>query len=130
MDNFNITFSMTSNGQTQTYKATELKKSKEMYRISFPSADDSKNSYSITIVNKSKIVFACSGMISYNFTLERGKTSRFIINMLNSPVECEVFCENLSVTLFGDKINLSGKYKLDVGGNVNIYRFTLGGNLC
>lgn len=129
MDNFNITFLMTSNGQTQTYKATELKKNKEMYRISFLATDDSKNFYSVTVVNKSKIIFACKGMISYSFSLERGKTSKFIIDMLNSPIECEVYCSSLNVSILGDKINVNGKYKLDVGGNVNLYDFTLGGNL-
>ena len=129
MNCFNISFSMTSNGQTQTYKANELKKNKEMYRISFPSNDDSQTSYSITIVNGSKIVFACNGMINYTFSLENNKTSRFIINLLNSPVECEVTCINLSVSILQNKINVKGKYRLDVGGNVNNYDFILGGTL-
>ncbi len=129
MDNFNITFSMTSNGQTQTYKATELKNNKDMHRISFSSVGDSENSYFITIVNKNKVIFACNGILTYSFPLEKSKTSRFIINMLNSPIECEVYCISLSVSLLGDKINAKGRYKLDVGGNVNLYDFTLGGKL-
>ena len=130
MSNFNLTFSMTSNGQTQTYKATELKKNKEMYRISFSGVGDNQNAYSITLVSKDKLIFACKGMISYSFSLEKNKTSRFVMQMLNSPVECEVFCKALSVIFWGDKVDVSGKYSLDVGGNINTFHFTLGGNLC
>ncbi len=127
MNDFNINFSMTFNGQTQTYKATEFKKNNEMFRISFPCADDSGICYTVTILNKNKVTLACSGGISYSIPLEQNKTARFLLNLYNSPIDCEVFCSHLSAFISSGKITVKGKYRLNLSGGVNDYAFTLGG---
>ncbi len=128
MNGFNINFSMTFDGQTQTYKATEFKKNNEMFRISFPCSDDSGISYTVTVLNKNKVLLSCSGGISYSIPLEQNKTARFILDLYNSPIDCEVFCSYLNAFILGGKINVKGKYRLNLSGNVNDYSFTLGGS--
>ena len=128
MNDFNVVFSVTSSGKTQTYKATELKKNKEMFRISFPCADDGGISYTVTLLGGEKITLACGGRINYSFSLIKNKKSRFSIDLLGSPIDCEVYCTALSVSARNGKIFASGKYKLDVGGNANDFSFTLRGS--
>ena len=128
MNNFNINFLMTFNGQTQSYKATEFKKNKEMFRISFPCADDSGISYTVTVLNKQKVTLACSGAISYSIPLEQNKKSRFLLSLYGSEIDCEVFCHSISIFISNGKINVKGRYKLNLSDTVNDYVFTLGGS--
>lgn len=128
MNDYSVVFSVTSSGKTQTYKATELKKNKEMFRISFPSTDDGGISYTVTLLGGEKITLSCGGGINYSFSLIKNKKSRFNIDLLGSPIACEVYCTDLSVSVGNGKILASGKYNLDVGGNVNNFSFTLRGN--
>ena len=128
MNDFYVVFSVTSSGKTQTYKATELKKNKEMFRISFPCAEDGGISYTITLLGGEKITLACDGGINYSFSLIKNKKSRFNIDLLGSTVDCEVYCTALSVSVGNGKILASGKYELNVGGNANDFSFTLRGN--
>lgn len=130
MNAFNIYFSVTSSGKTQTYKATELKKSKEMYRISFPSTDGSGVLYTVTILSGDKIALACAGEINYTFSLIKGKKSRFTLDIMGAPIDCEVNCLALCVNFLDNEISVSGKYDLDVSGNINEFSFVLGGTVC
>ncbi len=129
MNAFNIHFSVTSSGKTQTYKATELKINKEMYRISFSSTDGNSLFYTVTILSNEKIAFACAGDINYTFTLVNGKKTNFTLNLMGAPVDCEVYCLKLNVSVVDNKISVNGKYKLDAGSNISNFSFVIGGTL-
>ena len=129
MNAFNIYFSVTLSGKTQTYKATELKINKEMYRISFSSTDGNSLFYTVTILSKEKVTFACVGEINYTFTLVEGKKSNFMLNLMGAPVDCEVYCSKLNVSIIDNKIAVSGKYKLNAGSNISNFSFVIGGTL-
>lgn len=125
----NVIFSVSSDNQpTKIYKANNVKTQGEMVRITF-TGDESDGLYTFTVINKSKISLACKGILNYCFSLEMGKTSKFIINALSGEIVSEAFCSKLNVSILNGKILVNGSYKLNVGGNITKMRFTVKGDL-
>ena len=53
---------------------------------------------------------------------------RFLLSLYGSEIDCEVFCQSLSIFISNGKINVKGRYKLNLSDTVNDYVFTLGGS--
>ncbi len=129
MNSFKFILQVSSDNQpSKTYFSKNVKIQGEMIRITFIGDDDSV-SYSVTVMNECKITLACKGVLSYAFSLERGKSSRFLINALNGEIPCEVFCSKLNIIKNANKISINGEYKLNVGGNKSLTGFNVKGEL-
>ena len=125
----NVIFSVSSDNQpSKIYKANNVKTQGEMVRITFI-GDEGDGLYTFTVINKSKISLACKGLLSYSFPLEKGKTSKFIINALSGEIIAEAFCSKLNISILNGKILVDGSYKLNVGGNITKMRLTIKGDL-
>ena len=128
MNAFKIFLQVSSDGQPATiYHAKDVKIQGDMIRITF--IGDEGVSYSVTVISNSKVTLACKGVLTYAFSLEEGKTSRFLIDALSGEIPCEVFCSKLNIIKNANIISISGKYKLDVSGNKSLTVFNVKGEL-
>ena len=110
---------------SQTKTKGEYKKQGDMIRITFNLQNGGNLGYSFTILKNNKLSISCAGDFNYTFSLKEKESFLFMLNTLSKPINCEVFCEKLTILNKTDKILINATYIMNIGGEISKNTFNL-----
>jgi hypothetical protein len=125
MASCNISFFAKFGEEVSQVKTTgEYKKQGDMLRITFNLKGENLG-YSFTVSKNKRVTISCLGDFNYTFSLQEKENYRFMLNALSKPINCEVYCEKLSILNKNDKILINATYSMNIGGEISKNSFKL-----
>lgn len=125
MCNCFVNFSVANGEQVYAYQVQgKINKTDKLCKVSFSLNGESNLSYAFSILSN-KVMLSTRGDFCYCFCLEQGRVFKFVIDVMNKPVNCSVDCKALCVKISEGEVLVESTYALDFGGNESVNRIKL-----